>query len=88
MRRSRLEIINEMLLEIQKKGGKIKQTHLMYKANLSYKLLIAYLSELISKGLIKEIIEGNNKFLVLTDRGREFILTFKKMINFKETFGI
>ena len=49
-RRSRLELIFDILLAIQNKGGRIKPTHLMYKSNLSHKLLNNYLQELIEKG--------------------------------------
>ena len=47
-RRSRLELIFDILLAIQNKGGTIKPTHLMYKSNLSHKLLNNYIEELIS----------------------------------------
>ena len=52
-RRSRLELIFDILLAIQNRGGQIKPTHLMYKSNLSHKLLNSYLDELIQKELVK-----------------------------------
>ena len=55
-RRSRLELIFDILLAIQNKGGEIKPTHLMYKSNLSHKLLNAYLEELINKEMV-EIVD-------------------------------
>jgi predicted transcriptional regulator len=42
-RRSRLELVFDILQAIQNKGGKIKPTHLIYKSNLSHKLLISYM---------------------------------------------
>ena len=51
-RRSRLELIYDILLAIQNKGGTIKPTHLMYKSNLSHKLLNHYLEELLGKELV------------------------------------
>ena len=51
-RRSRLELIYDILLAIQNKGGQIKPTHLMYKSNLSHKLLNHYLEELMTKELV------------------------------------
>ncbi|MBI2112675.1 hypothetical protein HYT52_04025, partial [Candidatus Woesearchaeota archaeon] len=47
-----MELIFDILLAIQNKGGRIKPTHLMYKSNLSHKLLNSYLEELIQKELV------------------------------------
>jgi predicted transcriptional regulator len=82
-----MDIINDMLVSIRNKGGKIKPTHLMYKANLSHKLLNTYLDDLVGKELVKEI-EGKYKYLVITDKGYEFLEQFDKMRKFQETFGL
>ncbi|MBI1969252.1 hypothetical protein HYS48_01040 [Candidatus Woesearchaeota archaeon] len=87
-RRSKLDIVNDMLLSIQEKGGKIKPTHLMYKANLSHKLLKGYLDELVAKEMVKEVKEKQTNYLLLTDKGHSFIAQFKKMKEFQETFGL
>ncbi len=87
-RRSRLDIICDMLNSIQDKGGKIKPTHLMYKANLSHNLLNSYLEELIEKNMVKEMELNNYKYLIITDKGLEFMQNIKKMKDFQETFGI
>lgn len=87
-RRSRLDIICDMLISIQDKGGKIKPTHLMYKANLSHNLLGSYLEELIEKNMVKEIEINNYKYLIITDKGMDFIQNLKKMKEFQEAFGI
>ena len=74
-RRSRLELIFDILLAIQNKGGRIKPTHLMYKSNLSHKLLNSYLDELIGKEMIliqEEIVRKKktpNKVVLITDKG-------------------
>lgn len=87
-RRSRIDIINDILEAIQRKGGKIKPTHLMYKANLSHKLMTSYLEELMSKELVLEITEKQYRFLTITDEGYKFIEKFKQMKDFKESFGL
>ena len=87
-RRSRLDIICDMLTSIQEKGGKIKPTHLMYKANLSHNLLNSYLEELVTKHMVKEMEINNYKYLIITDKGLEFIQNIKKMKDFQEAFGI
>lgn len=87
-RRNKLDIVNDMLASISEKGGKIKPTHLMYKANLSHKLLNSYLEELVSTHLIKEVAEGQNKYFVLTAKGSEFLGQFRKMKEFQKSFGL
>lgn len=87
-RRSRLDIICDMLTSIQDKGGKIKPTHLMYKANLSHNLLSSYLEELIQKNMVKEMDINSYKYLIITDKGMEFIQNIRKMKEFQEAFGI
>jgi predicted transcriptional regulator len=56
MRRTRLDIINDMLKASSKDG--VKKTHIMYKARLSFKQLNEYLSLLKKRGLVN--IENNN----------------------------
>ena len=78
-RRSRLELIFDILSSIQNKGGTIKPTHLMYKSNLSHKLLNNYVDELIKKELV--VIEelqakkkrAPTKIVRITDKGLGFL---------------
>lgn len=87
-RRTKLEIVSDMLLSISEKGGKIKPTHLMYKANLSHKLLSAYLEDLVSNELVKEVSDKSNRYLVITDKGLDFLHQFRKMKEFQKSFGL
>jgi predicted transcriptional regulator len=87
-RRSRLDIICDMLGAIQTKGGKIKPTHLMYKANLSHNLLSSYLEELVTKEMVKEMKLDDYRYLIITDKGMEFMQNMKKMKEFQESFGL
>ncbi len=88
VRRTKIDIVNDMLTSINDKGGKIKPTHLMYKANLSHKLLNVYLEDLISNDLVKEVNESSNKYLILTHKGIEFLNQFRKMKEFQKSFGL
>ena len=87
-RRTKIDIINDMLCSIQIKGGNIKPTHLMYKANLSHQLMQSYLEELIENEMVEEIFKGDYKYLSLTDKGFDFLAQFKKMKEFQEAFGL
>ena len=78
----------DMLLTISNKGGRIKPTHLMYKANLSHTQMKQYLDELIQKQLVEEQEKDERKVLVLTDKGFALIQKFNQMREFEKTFGL
>jgi len=92
-RRSRLELVFDILQAIQNKGGVIKPTHLMYKSNLSHKLLNSYIEELISKEMIQiNKIEGKkkkiSKVIAITEKGSGFLAEFRRIREFTEAFGL
>lgn len=87
-KRSRLDIVYDMLLTIGNKGGRIKPTHLMYKANLSHTQMMLYLDELIAKNLVEEQAKDERKMLVLTEKGFALIQKFNQMKEFEKTFGL
>ncbi|MFA6461748.1 MAG: winged helix-turn-helix domain-containing protein [Candidatus Woesearchaeota archaeon] len=93
-RRSRLELIFDILLSIQNKGGRIKPTHLMYKSNLSHKLLNMYMEELLGKELIAVEEEFHkkrevpSKVILLTDKGSMFLAEYRRMREFTDAFGL
>lgn len=68
--RSRLEIV-AAVLSVVNDGA--KKTHIMYKANLSYKLLNRYLSEVLDAGLVRL---GNDGWYEITEKGRVFLEKF------------
>ena len=94
VRRSRLELIFDILTSIQNKGGVIKPTHLMYKSNLSHKLLNNYMEELIQKELI--VVEEHqarkrkspSKVVRITDKGLGFLEEFRRIREFTDAFGL
>ena len=91
-RRTRIDIISDILEAIRKKNGRIKPTHLLYKANLSYQLLNEYLSELRNKGLVEEEEvakkKKTKKEILLTKKGYEFLEQYERMKEFQESFGL
>lgn len=91
-RRSRLELVFDILAAIQNKGGKIKPTHLMYKSNLSHKLLNNYLEELLEKEMVEvhEIQQKKttSKMIHITDKGLGFVEEFRRMREFTDAFGL
>ena len=87
-KRSHFDIIGEILQTITEKRGRIKQTHLMYKVNLSHQLMKSCLEELISRDMIQETRESNNIYIVIKEPGLVFLKKFKKMREFQDAFGL
>lgn len=73
--RSRFDIIADILRVVKGDNG-AKKTQIMYGANLSYKVLTRYLSEVLEACLIK--FERNKHCYVLTDKGREFLEHYRE----------
>lgn len=88
VRRTKIEIIHDILKAIQDKGGMIKPTHLLYKSNLSHNKMMEYINELKKKNMIEEKSDGKNRFYLITDNGIRYINEFKKIKEFSETFGL
>lgn len=88
VKRDRLEIIHDILKAIQDKDGKIKPTHILYRANLSHQMLDDYLKELILKGFIEEIKQKKGKTYKLTQKGYNYINKYKLILEFTTSFGL
>lgn len=88
LRRTKIEIINDILKSIQGKGGKIKPTHLLYKSNLSHTKMKEYINELKEKDMISEELEENNKYFRITDKGLKYVSEYKKIMEFSDSFGL
>jgi len=72
--RNRLDIIADVLHVVGKEGA--KKTQIMYQANLSYKVLTKYLTEVIEAGLVR--LQRNERIYVITSKGIEFLEKYKK----------
>ena len=88
MRRSKQDIIFDMLRAIQQKGGSIKPTHLLYKSNLSHQRMKEYIDELKQRSLVKEEQQKEKNMFQLTDQGYEFLQKFQQLKAFTEAFGL
>jgi len=87
-KRTRLDIIGDMLNSILDKGGKIKPTHLMYKSNLAHTQMKQYLDELMQKGLIRKVKKENSEVIEITDKGCELVKKLREIKEFEAAFGL
>jgi predicted transcriptional regulator len=71
--RDRLDIIADILNVASQDP---KKTQIMYQANLSYKVLQRYLTEIIEASLI--MYENNNQRYKLTFKGHEYLDAYKE----------
>ena len=69
--RSRLEIVADVLGVV---SDGARKTQIMYQANLSYKLLVRYLKDVIDMGLVKMKDENTYE---LTEKGLKFLEQFE-----------
>ena len=70
--RDRLDIIADILHVVSEDA---KKTQIMYKANLSYKVLQRYLGEVLGASLVR--FESTGQFYVLTPKGQQFLEAYK-----------
>ncbi|MBI2135429.1 hypothetical protein HYU09_05545 [Candidatus Woesearchaeota archaeon] len=87
-RRGKLEIIADILRSMQKKEGKIKPTHLLYKSNLSHAKLKEYVNLLLEKGMIEEKEIKGKRMYFMKEQGHKFLLEFERIKEFSDSFGL
>ncbi|USN45267.1 MAG: winged helix-turn-helix transcriptional regulator [Candidatus Woesearchaeota archaeon] len=89
MKRNRLDIIHDILIVLKERGNNMKPTHILYKSNLSHKMLKLYLGELMEKELVREeAIKDGKKRYSLTPKGFDFLREFSAMKGFIESYGL
>jgi len=88
-KRERLEVIYDILKIVQNNHNSIKPTPLLRQSNLSSQGFAEYYQELLSKELIKEILDKKGKkYITLTDKGFAYIEKYKTIVGFVEEFGL
>ena len=74
MRRNDLDICAD-ILKVSKAGA--KKTHIVYGANLNFKIVKKYLSRLIDNGYLLDGSESG--IFVTTDRGSDFLEQYARL---------
>ncbi len=89
VRRSKIDVIWDMLIALQRAGGQMKPTRLLYKANLSYNKLKEYLSELEEQNFIElNTIEDDRKLIEITIKGHQYVSELRRVRNFGKDLGL
>jgi predicted transcriptional regulator len=70
-RRSQFEIYIDILKAVSE--GRQKPTHVMYRANLTWKRLKKHVSFLVAHGLLIEDKQGRTKILSITSSGKDVV---------------
>jgi predicted transcriptional regulator len=72
VRRSPIEMVCDVLGVLS--DGPKRPTHILYKANMSWRVLSSYLDYLIDKGMVeKDNDEGKRMVYRLTEKGRSIL---------------
>ncbi len=88
-KREKIEIIHSILETIRDNRNYCKPTHILYKSNLSYKMLKQYLNELIDKGFVtEEYDKKRKKSYSLTSKGFKFLEDYDIIKSFMESYGL
>jgi predicted transcriptional regulator len=87
-KRTKLEIIKDILNVIRQRNGKIKPTHILYKSNLSYQMMDEYLSELKEKGFVLELKHKTGKTYAITEKGINYLSKYQVISDFTNAFGL
>ena len=85
--RSQMKIYVDIMRVIQREENRAKPTRILYGANLSYDRLLKHLDELKTLGVIEEIVESDDRFYKLTQKGIEFLNQFRAIERFATAFG-
>ena len=78
--RDRLDIIADILNVASREA---KKTQIMYQANLSYKVLQRYLSEIVTASLVR--FEHSKQCYMLTGKGHEYLDAYKEYARYSKT---
>lgn len=88
-KRAKLEIIRDILRIIKENDNFIKPTPLLRKSGLSSKNFKEYYLELTKRALLKEVSGKEDKtFVILTDKGFNFLERYNTIIEFIEEFEL
>jgi predicted transcriptional regulator len=88
-KRSKLEVTYDILCAVRDNKHRIKITPLIRHSNLSPQSFSRYYVKLLEKGFLEEIVdEKENKLIVLTEKGSNYIREYKTVLRFIKEFEL
>lgn len=87
-KRSKLEIIKDILEIIQRHHGSIRITPLIRHTNLSSSRFKEYYLEMLSKSFISESKSGTEKTISLEEKGKRFLSKYSTIVCFIQEFEL
>lgn len=89
MRRTKSDILYDIIAVLIKNNGKMKPTRLLYKANLSYTQMQEYIKQLIEKNIVEEEEDKKGKkFYKITEKGYVYFNELKKVKDMENALGL
>lgn len=85
--RSKGRIFADILRAVQEEG-KARTTHILYRSNLSHDRMSKYLQNLEESGLLIRTEENDKVVYEITEKGRRFLVEFRRMEAFADAFGL
>lgn len=87
MKRSHLQIINDILRVIQA-NGPCRPTHIVYKANLSHERFKNYMRIIIERELVEQVTIKKITHYAITAKGTEFMQNYRRFSEMADAFGL
>ena len=88
-KRTRLDVIYDILAAVRDHHNSIRLTPLLRCANLSSSGFGEYHAELIGKGFVKEVTDHDGrKYVTLTDKGFRFLERYRMIQGFIDEFEL
>ena len=87
-KRGKLEIMKDVLGIIRDNHNSIKATPLLRKSNISSSRFKEYYADLLEKNLVREQLNKNDKYVILTEKGFRFLEKYKTIIAFIDEFEL
>lgn len=88
VKRSKLEIIRDILKIIQDNRNSIKITPLIRKSNLSSSGFSEYFNYLVFKNFVVERSDRDGKIISLTEKGFRYLAKYSSIVGFIEEFDL
>jgi len=87
VKRGKLEIMRD-ILNLVRDNNKIKPTPLLRKSGLSSSSFKEYYKELLDKGLISELDSSSDRYVILSEKGFNFLQRYSTIVDFIEEFEL